>query len=39
VPSRLSCGVAATASNKVVLQVLCMQQVDSIRFQVMIKLS
>lgn len=39
VPSRLSCGVAATASNKVVLQVLCMQQVDSIWFQVMIKLS
>ncbi len=38
-PSSLSCGVAATASNKVVLQVLCMQQVDSIWFQVMIKLS
>ncbi len=38
-PSWLSCGVAATASNKVVLQVLCMQQVGSIWFQVMIKLS
>ncbi len=39
VPSRLSCGVAATASNKVILEVLCMQKVDSIWFQVMIKLS